>query len=40
MVSIIGLLILLGIVTSPNQVTEDMARQYGCEIIILEDTSM
>lgn len=40
MALIIALLISLGIVTSPEQVTGQLIQQYECEIIILDSAGM
>lgn len=40
MALLIALLISLGIVSTPDQVTNEMVQQYECQIIILEGDSM
>lgn len=40
MALLIALLISLGIVSTPDQVTNEMVQQYECQIIILDDQSM
>jgi hypothetical protein len=40
MTLIIAFLIALGVITSPEQATEDLIQQYECEVIITDLETM